>query len=56
MSALPPKADIDRRGGHGRLVPEPVVSRCSKRTRGNVQLFDQLIGALFLSKNIAMRF
>jgi hypothetical protein len=37
-------------------VPEPVVSRCSKRTRGNAQLFDQLIGALFLSKNIAMRF
>jgi hypothetical protein len=56
MSALPAKADIDRGDWHVRLVPEPVVSRCSKRTRGNAQLFDQLIGALFLSKNIAMRF
>jgi len=29
MSALPPKADADRRDGNIRFVPEPAVSRCS---------------------------
>jgi hypothetical protein len=56
MSALAHFADSSRTSREVREVPEPVVSRCSKRTRGNAQLFDQLIGALFLSKNIAMRF
>jgi hypothetical protein len=41
MSALPLKADIDRRGGHVRLVPKAAVSNRSKAA-----LFDHLVGEL----------
>jgi hypothetical protein len=40
-SALPPKADIDRRDGYVRFVPEAAVSNRSK----TVALFDHLVGA-----------
>jgi hypothetical protein len=33
MSALPPKADTDRRARHVRLVPKAAVSRCSNSGR-----------------------
>jgi hypothetical protein len=31
MSALPPKADIDRRDGQVRLVPKSGLMRCNKK-------------------------
>jgi hypothetical protein len=40
MSALPPKADIDRHDGHVRLLPIGDLSRCSNR---HDQLLDQLV-------------
>jgi len=39
MSALPPKADIDRRDGHVRLVPKGDI-----RTAAEFFLFDHLVG------------
>ena len=39
MSALPPKADIDRRDGHVRLVPKADI--CSA---ANCTLFNHLVG------------
>jgi len=40
MSALPPKADIDGRGGHVRLVPKGDI-----RIAAKAPLFDHLVGA-----------
>ena len=40
-TAVPQKADIARRGWHGRKVPKAAVSRRSNR----LQLFDHLVSA-----------
>jgi hypothetical protein len=44
-TAVPQKADIARRGWHGRKVPKAVVSRCSNMRARKAELFDHLVGA-----------